>query len=70
MTNKQTKQTQIIKMPKHLKEWLVEQFKNVEDEKLTEHQFREFMGFVEQHTDNPFMQECFNTHLRNKQIED
>ena len=55
-----------VEMPKELNDWLIQQFKDCEDNKLTEKQKTLFLDLVEKKKDNKYVQDAFMEHLNSK----
>ena len=57
-----------VEMPKELKDWLIQNFKDCEDGKLTKEQKTLFLDLVEQNKDNKYFTDAFMEHQKNKLI--
>ena len=54
------------KMPKELKKWITQNYKDCEDGKLTEDQRNKFLDLVEDNLENKDFHDAFKEHLKNK----
>ena len=54
------------KMPKELKKWITQNYKDCEDGKLTEDQRNKFLDLVENNLENKDFHDAFKEHLKNK----
>ena len=58
MTNNQSKQT-TKKMPEDLEEWVIENFRAVENDTLPSHQRKKFLDFIEKNQDDPILNRLY-----------
>tara|TARA_R110000823_G_scaffold243103_1_gene367392 strand:+ start:383 stop:550 length:168 start_codon:yes stop_codon:yes gene_type:complete len=52
-------------MPKELKDWLIQNFKDCEDGKLTEKQKKLFLDFIDDNKESKYIYEAFKEALLN-----
>ena len=59
--------TQSKEMPKEMKYWIIQNYKDCEEDKLTEDQRTKFLDFVEEYKWSKYLQDAFKEFQKSKE---